>query len=195
MDADAAVTQWIADLKAGQTAAAERLWEQYFQRLVGLARTKLAGAPRRLADEEDVALSAFKSLCLGAARGRFPQLRDRDNLWPLLVVLTVRKAQDLIKYECRRKRGGPGLSGGPSPGHADHDLEAVLSREPTPEFSLMVAERCEHLLGLLEPAHQEIARLKLEGYTNQEIAGQLGCGLRTIERRIELIRRIWDQDG
>jgi len=195
MGPDAAVTQWIADLKAGESAAAERLWEYYFRRLVGLARVKLAAAPRRLADEEDVALSAFKSLCLGAAQGRFPQLRDRDNLWPLLVVLTVRKAQDLVKYECRRKRGGPGLSGGPSPGRADYDLEAVLSREPTPELSLLVAERCEHLLGLLEPAHQQIARLKLEGYTNQEIAGQLGCGLRTVERRLELIRRTWDQDG
>jgi DNA-directed RNA polymerase specialized sigma24 family protein len=136
-----------------------------------------------------VALSAFKSLCLGAARGRFPQLRDRDNLWPLLVVLTVRKAQDLVKYEEREKRGG-GRGNGRLPDGGD--IEAVLSREPSPEFSAMVAENCTRLLDRLEPAERQIALLRLEGYTNTEIASRLGCALRTVERRLELIRRIWD---
>jgi DNA-directed RNA polymerase specialized sigma24 family protein len=35
---------------------------------------------------------------------------------------------------------------------------------------------------------------KLEGYTNQEIAGKLGCALRTVERTLRLIRRIWNQE-
>ena len=35
----------------------------------------------RLADEEDVALSAFDSFCRGAEQGRFPRLDDRDDLW------------------------------------------------------------------------------------------------------------------
>ena len=184
------VTQWIADLKEGHQSAAQGLWEIYFDRLVGLARRKLAEAPRRLADEEDVALSAFKSLCLGAAQGRFTELRDRDNLWPLLVVLTVRKAQDLVKHERRQKRGGNRAGSAP---HEEIDLENLLSREPTPELSAMLAENCERLLGSLEPAQRQIARLKLDGHANAEIAGQLGCGLRTVERRLELIRRIWDQ--
>jgi DNA-directed RNA polymerase specialized sigma24 family protein len=190
MNGDGSVTRCIAELKAGEESAAERLWQAYFQRLVGLARAKLGPRARPLADEEDVALSAFKSLCLGAARGRFPQLRDRDNLWPLLVVLTARKAQDLVKYEQREKRGG-GRGNGRLP--ADGDLEAVLSREPSPEFSALVAENCERLLEQLEPAEQQIALLRLEGYTNAEIAARLGCALRTVERRLELIRRIWDR--
>ena len=106
MNTDGSVTQWISRLKGGEASAAGQLWQAYFPRLVGLARHKLGPRPRRLADEEDVALSAFKSLCLGAAGGRFPQLADRDSLWPLLVVLTAHKAHDLIKYERRQKRGG-----------------------------------------------------------------------------------------
>jgi DNA-directed RNA polymerase specialized sigma24 family protein len=192
MSADGSVTRCIAELKAGEQSAAERLWQGYFQRLVGLARAKLGPRARPLADEEDVALSAFKSLCLGAARGRFPQLRDRDNLWPLLVVLTARKAQDLIKHEQRVKRGGHAHGDGRLPG--DGDLEAVLSREPTPEFSAMMAENCARLLDRLEPAQRQIALLRLDGYTSAEIAARLGCALRTVERRLELIRRIWDQD-
>ncbi len=191
ISADASVTQWIADLKDGRESAAEQLWGHYFHRLVGLARTRLSAAPRRVADEEDVALSAFKSLCLGAAGGRFPQLRDRDSLWPLLVVLTVHKAQDLVKHERRQKRAGRPTAAGDFP--AETDLESLISHEPTPEFTAMIAENCETLLNRLDDSQRQIARLKLEGYTNAEIAARLDCGLRTIERRLELIRRIWDQ--
>src|SRR5262249_3257139 len=53
------VTVWIEQLRAGDSAAAERLWEGYYRRLVRLARHKLLGRPRAAADEEDVALSAF----------------------------------------------------------------------------------------------------------------------------------------
>jgi DNA-directed RNA polymerase specialized sigma24 family protein len=191
MSSEASVTRWITDLKAGEASAVEHLWQEYFQRFVGLARRKLGSGPRRIADEADVALSAFKSLCLGAARGRFPKLCDRDSLWPLLVILAAHKARDLVKYELRRKRGGD-RSMEPA---APEGFEAVLSREPTPEFSAMVAENCVRLLGRLEPAAQQIAQCKLDGYSNAEIAQRLGCGLRTVERRLELIRRVWEQDG
>src|SRR5262249_11693198 len=100
------VTHWIGLLKAGDAAAAQKLWESYFRRLVALARKKLQGLPRRAADEEDVALSAFQSFCCNAEQGRFPQLFDRDGLWQLLVVITTRKAAHLRRAEGRQKRGG-----------------------------------------------------------------------------------------
>src|SRR5262245_60587 len=100
------VTQWIDRLKAGDPDAAQKLWERYFRRLVGLARKKLRSAPRRAADEEDVALSAFDSFCRNAEQGRFPQLLDRDSLWRLLVVFTARKSAHLRRDEGRQKRGG-----------------------------------------------------------------------------------------
>jgi DNA-directed RNA polymerase specialized sigma24 family protein len=108
----------------------------------------------------------------------------------LLVILTAHKAQDLIKYEQRQKRAGVGP---PSP-QLD-GVEAILSREPTPEFSAIVAENCLCLLRRLEPVPQQIAQWKLDGYNNAEIAERLGCGLRTVERRLELIRRVWEQKG
>src|SRR5437660_6776624 len=104
MRADASVTQWIDRLKTGDPDAAQKLWERYFRRLVGLARKKLRDTPRRAADEEDVALSAFNNFCRGVQHGRFPQLSDRDNLWQLLVTITVQKAIDLMRREGREKR-------------------------------------------------------------------------------------------
>src|SRR5205085_5062686 len=95
MSGDETVTYWLGQFQAGDRAAAQRLWERYFRRLVGLARKRLEGAPRQAADEEDVALSAFDSFCRGAERGRFPRLEDRNDLWRVLVTLTVRKAHHL----------------------------------------------------------------------------------------------------
>src|SRR5207249_5229718 len=106
MAAADSVSHWLSLLQSdGDAAAAQRLWERYFHRLVGLARDKLQGQPRRAADEEDVALSAFASFCRGAEEGRFPQLHDRDNIWRLLVTITARKASQLAAREGCQKRG------------------------------------------------------------------------------------------
>src|SRR5215471_13450853 len=100
------VSHWIGALKVGDAEAAQRLWERYFDALVRLARAKLGALPRREADEEDIALSAFHTFCQGAARGRFPRLDDRYGLWRLLVTITVRKAVDQSERHYRKKRGG-----------------------------------------------------------------------------------------
>jgi DNA-directed RNA polymerase specialized sigma24 family protein len=189
MSAEGSVSNWIDRLKAGDRAVTQPLWERYFQRLVSLARAKLQGAPRRAADEEDVALSAFDSFCRAAAQGRFPRLEDRDNLWRLLVVVTSRKASHLARHERRQKRRPP--EGDPaSPGGAE--LEAVLDAEPTPEFAAQLAEECRRLLdGLGSAELAQVALWKMEGYGNEEIAAKLGCVPRTVERKLQLIRSLW----
>ena len=127
------VTRWVAKLQAGDQAAAQPLWERYFRRLVGLARKKLQGAARRVADEEDVALSAFDSFCRHASEGRFPQLNDRDNLWQLLVVMTARKAHHLVRHERQQKRGGEPSAEASGPDWEEADPHKILAREPSPE--------------------------------------------------------------
>ena len=57
-------------------------------------------------DGEDAALSASESLCVGAAAGRFDRLTDRDDLWRLMVVITLRKVFDQVNRQRRQKRGG-----------------------------------------------------------------------------------------
>jgi DNA-directed RNA polymerase specialized sigma24 family protein len=184
---DGSVSHWLDRLQAGEHAAAQPLWEAYFGRLVALARAKLQGAPRRAADEEDVALSAFASFCRGAAAGRFPQLADRDDLWRLLVTLTGHKALDRLRHERRQKRGGAA---------AAVCLEEVIGPEPTPDFAAQVAEECRRLLGLLADAELEaVALWKMEGYTTAEISARLGYVPRTVERKLRLIRQIWEKEG
>jgi DNA-directed RNA polymerase specialized sigma24 family protein len=198
----ASVTAWIDQLRAGDRAAAEPLWRDYFQRLVGLARAKLRGRlPTAMAGPEDVALSAFDSFCRGVAQGRFPQLADRDDLWRLLFVITERKATDLVNHEWAQKRGGgnvrhEGSVTGES--RATPSLDRVASLEPTPEQAALVADEVHQLLESLENDKlRAVALAKMEGYTNKEIAQRLGVAEPTIERKLGRIRKIWlkERDG
>ncbi len=192
------VTAWLKDLKLGAPDAAQKLWEAYYERLVRLARRKLANAPRRVADEEDVALAAFDSFCRGVGKGRFPRLEDRNDLWQILLMMTARKASDQKQQERRQKRGGGRVRGESAlinPERSGCGFSAIAGREPTPDFSLMVAEKLDWLLERLsEDSLRKLALLKLEGYTNVEIADQLDCGERTVERKLARIRAIWDDE-
>jgi len=180
MASNDSVTLWINQLKDGEREGVRRLLERYFQRLVQLARSRFQGRPGLAAYDEDVALSAFKSLCLGAEHGRFPELSDRDDLWRLLAVITIRKAIDVQRRN--RAREMPG----------ELNLEQFLAAEPPPELAAEMAEDYQRLLGLLDDADlRSIALWKVEGYTNEEIAGRLGCVERTVERKLQRIRILW----
>lgn len=177
------ITLWITKLKEGEEAVVRELLERYFQRLVQLARARLRGRPGLAAYDEDVALSAFKSLCLGAEAGRFPRLNDRDDLWRLLALLTVRKAIDLQR---RRKRDFPVGAG---------QIEQLLSEEPNPQLAEELADEYRRLLDRLgDPQLQAVALWKVEGFSNEEIAGRLGCVVRSVERKLQRIRVLWEQE-
>ena len=197
MTVDPSVTHWIAGLKTGDVEAAERLWDGYFQRLIGLARGHLGVVACGGSDEEDVAQSVFKSLCLGAERGKFRQLSDRNDLWALLVTMTAYKSRDLIRRERSLKRGGgrvldeAALAGGEEPFGG---LDDLVGREPTPQFAAQLVEQCQSLLSRLNHVERRTAELKLQAFNNQEVADRMGCGLRTVERRLSAVRRIWTAD-
>jgi DNA-directed RNA polymerase specialized sigma24 family protein len=194
MAAELSVTRLVGMLKDGDGAAAQRLWEAYFGRLVALARAKLRGIPTRAADEEDVALSAFDSLCRRAEAGRFPLLADRDDLWQLLFVITVRKALSLVRHEGRASRGRGrvlSLSDLPAP-----EVDRLVGGGPTPDLAAQMTEECRRLLDVLDDdTLRSVALWKMEGYTDQEIADRLGCIRQTVGRKLKLIRELWSDGG
>ena len=195
MAAQDPVTLWITQLKQGDPVAAQKLWDGYFPRLVGLARAKLRGTPRRAADEEDVALSAFDSFCRRAGRGQFPQLGNRDDLWQLLALITARKAVDLVQHDRRKKRGGGDVDGESAlfgPDGTGPGFDRVVGSEPTPEFAVQMAEECRRLLDRLgDDDLRAVALWRMEDRTVEEIATLLGCVPRTVERKLRMIRDIW----
>lgn len=179
---EGSITTWLNRLSAGDADAASPIWDRYFQRMVALAVGRLPGLK---ADAEDVALSAFYQFCRAAADHRFAKLASRDDLWHLLVVLTARKAVDWRKFHTAQKRTGPtqALS------------EDVADRVTDPALAAVVTDEIRGLFDKLgDEDLRTIARLKLEGHTNEEIAGRLNCTTRTVMRRLALIRDLWEAD-
>ena len=187
---DGSVTRWLGDLKAGDSDAAQKLWERYFGSLVRLAHTRLRSAPRGAEDEEDAALSAFDSFCTAATEGRFPRLGDRDDLWRILVTLTNRKALNQVERHRSQKRGGGRVVDEAALGGAGSELgflDGLAGSEPSPEFAVMVAEEFRlRLDSLRDDSLRRIALMRMEGYTNEQIAEQLDCGLRSVSRKLDL---------
>jgi DNA-directed RNA polymerase specialized sigma24 family protein len=202
-DGDGSITKWIAGMKAGDGAAAQPLWERYFARMVNLARARLRASGRlgrdAASDEEDAALSAFESLRAGLARGQFPQLADREDLWRLLVVITTRKVRAQARRRMSQKRGGGQVQltcDFDEPSSDDDLLARAVGSEPTPEFAVMVAEEYRLLLDRLgDDVLRKVAVLRVEGFTSDAIADQLGCARRTVARQLALIRRILAADA
>ena len=195
MPSDGSVTRWLDQLHRGDAAAASQLWDRYFHRLVALARKKLADAPRGMADEEDVALSALDSFCRDAEKGRFPDLEDRHDLWHILVVITVRKAGHLRRDETRQKRGGP-VHEAEEGESTDRRLEELLSREPDPGTAALAADEHRRLMGLLgDDELRRVAQRRMDGGSVEEIARELGYAPRSIKRKLHLIREIWQKES
>jgi DNA-directed RNA polymerase specialized sigma24 family protein len=196
------VTRWLDGVKAGDDADIQRIWERYYRRLVRLAGSKLPSHCRRAFDEEDVALSAFQSFCDRAGRDQFPQLNDRDDLWRVLATLTIRKAVAIMRHQTRRKRGGGRVLGesafllgddDPMTGEAQ---ARILSKEPNPDDALLLADAFDGLIRKLQdPTLKTIALRKLKGDTVEEISADLGRSTRTVDRKLKLIRAIWEKEA
>jgi DNA-directed RNA polymerase specialized sigma24 family protein len=195
------VTRWLGGLKAGNEQALEPLWNRYYATLVERARAKLGALRSATAvnDEEDLALSAFQALYDGVRAGRFPRLEDCDDLWRLLVHLTACKAIDRHRGENRQKRGEGRvlnerdmIARGTADADGANPLDRIIGSEPSPDFAAMVAE--EYMRGLDALGDQklrEIAELKLACFSNEEIRQRVGCSLRTVTLKLELIRKKW----
>ena len=189
MDSQSSVTHWLHRLgNSDESIAQEQLFHRYFQQLVGLASQKLRRQSSLAGDGEDVALSAMDSFFQRARRGDFPDLTSRIDLWALLVTITTRKAINEVHRQnsAKRRRASTTqrLSG--------DRLAWLAADEPTPDLVAELAEECnQRLESLPDESLRQVAQLKLEGFTNTEIAQQLNIAERTVGRKLFCIRREW----
>jgi DNA-directed RNA polymerase specialized sigma24 family protein len=201
IDSENSVTHWINDLKAGDRGDAARLlWQRYFERLARLAQTRLRAVARGPADGEDVALSVLCSLFQGVTDGRFPQVADRDDLWKLLTTIALRKASNLRRREAQIKRGGGRVIGVTDYAASDPGGESPLAKftstEPGPELAAMLIDEIRQRFDQLpDESLRVVALRRMEGHSNAEIAAELDCSLRSVERKLELIRRTWGPEA
>jgi DNA-directed RNA polymerase specialized sigma24 family protein len=202
MAIDDSITHWIEQIRATDPAvrneAAGLIWQRYSLRLLELARNHLDRRIRRREDEDDVVQNMYASFCCRMRRGEY-QLENRHDLWNLLVAMTLHKARKVAARHTRQGRAVRREEPCPA-GDDSGSLAASAARlpapDPTPEEAAELAEGVERLLRALpNPILRQVALWKLEGYTSEEIAApeKLDCAERTVERKLRLIREIWEQ--
>lgn len=187
IEAAGSVTRWIDALREGEADEAVRaIWARYFERLTRLARARLGSSPRAMSDEEDVAIITLEAVCRGIAANRFPGVGNRDELWRLLATVVGRRVANQVRDGLREKRGGGRVFDEAA------SLAEIAEDRPAPDYAASVLEESLRMLGMLaDPSHRAVALMKLEGYTNVEVAARLDCGVRSVDRKLALIRKAW----
>jgi len=67
-------------------------------------------------------------------------------------------------------------------------------KEPTPDDAGRFADALDHLIDRLQdPILKTIALRKLDGQSAEEIGAFLGTSTRTIDRKLRLIRTLWEE--
>jgi RNA polymerase sigma factor (sigma-70 family) len=150
--------------------------------------------PRHVADVDDAVQSAFISFWRQAENGEFAANLNRDNLWNLLATITVRKAQKQARRERSQKRGGGNVLSEQALARVDPDiarLDQLARALPTNDYDLV----CEEFLSQLDDELRAIVVLRLLGHSTEEIARQLGCTQRKIQRKLQLVQLKWQDDS
>lgn len=184
MQTEDSVTRWIAAVRHGDSVAASQLWERYFCQLMRQAKLRMPGLGKSTYDEEDAAISTFHVLCKRLQEGQYENLAGRQELWQLMLTVLIRKIGRRAKYEGAAKRSGlrPGMNVDPV-----DDMPSATTEE--------VSQECFDLIASLKDPHlEQVALLKFEGYTNEEIAEKLNRTRRTVQRMLNLIRELWQEE-
>jgi len=200
MASSGSVTAWIGQLQAGEEAALGKLHQRYWPRLVALARQRLQGTPARAADEEDIAQEAFWTFCRRLRSGTAFRLTGRHDLLALLTHIVACKAVNQIERECgTQKRGGgrvrdeAALATLAGTGGEGRGLEQAAGDEPSPLEQALLHDCYRHYVHGLADHLRPFAELYLAGCTHREITARMGCVERTVERKLALILKRWQE--
>ncbi len=197
MSNENSLSLWVAELKQGNEAAAQRVWAEYFDEIARFADRKL-GKFRRMRDGEDVALSAFNCLLQRARAGDLDDVSNSNELRRALIQKAHDKAVEYIRYELRKKRGGGAVRGESVFAEMAQDDQAGniadhVAEHPDELFETLERDFNELLEKLDDDLLKEVAVLRIQGYSTQEIGEQVDLSAQSIRRKLAIIERRWDQ--
>lgn len=147
---------------------------------------------RTSADEEDVLQAVFNNVFRRIMAGKYPNLTDRDGLWKLLVKATERRVKSQWRHTRAKRRVHDRKRQINDNSESDilKNLESQVSGTTIDELLAVASE----FLGELKDERLVIARMRLEGYTQREIAQEVGRSLSSIERTLSLLRRMLERE-
>jgi RNA polymerase sigma factor (sigma-70 family) len=183
---------WVHELVAGNSVVTDQFLKQYLPSLQRLAKSRMIPALRQRVGEDDIAQSVCRTFLRRASEQEF-HLKGNASLWRLLCAITLAKVRHYARFHYQNKRGldredpvaQRELSGEPRQfAHPDPS--------PTPAELVEFTDAMEHLFRMLSEEEQQMVALRLDGYTQDEIANQLSCSARTVRRLLSRVQARWE---
>ena len=181
-DSSRSVTIWLEHARDGDDLATQKLFERYFQQLVAVSSQRVP-RKKRVEDGEDAAIDTMYDFLQGLSDGKFPDVKDRSSVWPLLVDIVVKKSLQQQRKQYAKKRQDNQIRG-----------ESVLAEIGNGELRLSdfaidsgthSVEATVRMFGeTLSDLEREIFELKLSNKSNRKIAEILERPPRTIDRKV-----------
>jgi RNA polymerase sigma factor (sigma-70 family) len=178
---------FIRGLRDNDPSVVRRFCDSYGPQLERLADRHLAGAVRRRIGPEDVVQSACRTFLRRARGGEF-RLEDSAALWRLLCAITLTKAREQSRFHQRRRRG---VDREQPLADADDSVPGVRTPtdpQPSPAEAVAFDDFFEQILAGMDEEERRLVDLKLQEFTNDEVAERLGLSERTVRRILERVR-------
>jgi DNA-directed RNA polymerase specialized sigma24 family protein len=198
-DKQPAVDERPARFPVEDEAFIEELWKQYYVRLKKAVASRVTAIRRPVANDSEIALSAFQSFVERARAGQFPDLADEDEMWRLLRTIAIRKANDLRKHLRAKKRGGDRTIFGQADLECDDQrylgLDRIVASVDSPAWDVEVLELFNRLMAKLpDDRHRDAILLKLQGAPVVMISECLKTSTRTVQRLLKQIEQQWQEE-
>ena len=184
-DTSTPLTELFQRHRGGEVEATERLFFYFAEKLSRLAQQYLSPKLAPRVDGNDVMQSALKSFLVRASAGQF-RIENSQDMWKLLVTITVRKARQQVRTHHADVRAvdrevPQALAG---------ELAIVdqLTEEPTVAEALTCAEILEQLVRDDPPEYARVLELRLADFSLREIAAKLGLTKNTVESILNVLK-------
>ena len=182
----------VSNYQAGSESAARDLFDKYCERLMKLAKRRIGQRMASRFDPEDVIQSAFRTFFTRVKNDEFT-FEAEDDLFKLLVRLTVRKTLRRIEHHSAAKRNPNSEAA-----QRTDDIEPfslIASRAVTPDMEVALIDEFQLFIGDLPELDRQVIELKIQGYTTVEIAEKVGSYERKVRRVLERIEKMTGAEG
>jgi len=176
--------QLIDGLRRGEEHVLHDFFDRHGRVLHQIAENHLISGVRRRVDADDVVQSTFRTFFRRAEAGQF-QFTDSKKLWSLLCAITLTKVREKTRFHLRQKRS---LKRESRPDADQTNSFDVAGSEMSPAATAEFSDQFRLLLESLSGEERQIVELRLQDYTNEEIAAEMGISERTVRRILKRLQ-------
>ena len=170
---------FLGRLNSDGNSAASELDQRYRTKLCQLVEREMNHRFQRREDPEDVVQSAFRTFYRRNAIGEF-SIDSSGNLWRLLETITRHKMLKHIEKLNAGKR---------DPQREEYpEGDGLQGHIPTPEEAVIATDLIGTVLSGLDEIYADILLMRLQKYTEEEIALQLNYTRSFIRSKLSRLR-------